>query len=69
MTGYIRFSRYHIAKMFEMRDGLGWSYRQIAKFVGASPSGVRRAMVAAEQGQRLPEVTPFYCRVCPEEVA
>ncbi|WP_170825724.1 hypothetical protein [Halomonas caseinilytica] len=52
MTGYIRFSRYHIAK-----------------FVGASPSGVRRAMVAAEQGQRLPEVTPFYCRVCPEEVA
>ena len=56
-------SRYHVAKLMEMRYGLGWSYRRIGNYTGLSFAGVVQAIKRAEAGAWFPEVTPHYIRV------
>lgn len=61
-----KLSRYHVAKLMEMRYGLGWSLRDMARHTGLSPSGIWRAIKSAEAGNEFPEVTPVFI---PVEVA
>lgn len=61
-----KLSRYHVAKLMEMRYGLGWSWRQMSAYTGLSHWGIRKAIQSAEDGKAFPEVTPVFI---PVEVA
>lgn len=62
-----KISRYHVAKLMELRYGRRWSWRRIASMTGLSTGGIRAAIARAEAGELFPEATPHFIRVIPRD--